>query len=367
MLYRSRILSAVLATFVVAGLSGVATAAPVKAKEDATGLTKGTVKLESAGPLAFAPKGILLVGDPQAAAVYAIDTGDREAGDATQKPRVEGIDEKIASLLGTEKDQIKIADLAVNPISGTTYLSVARGRGAKAVPVLVRVTRAGKLSEQPLTDVMFAKAEITNATEGKQRLESITHLAFYKDRVWVAGLSNEEFASKLRSIPFPFAKADKGTSIEIFHGAHGKLETRSPVRVFVPYAINGEDHLLAAYTCTPLVTLPIKQLEPDIKIKGTTVAELGNRNRPLSMIVYRKGDKDYVLMANSARGLMKIPLAGIDKIEGISKRIADKAGLEYETVKERTGVQKLDAFGKDQAVVLVQAKGKMDLETIDLP
>ena len=365
MLHRSRVLSALLATMIVAGQAAMATAAP--AKEDASGLTKGTVKLESAGPLAFAPKGILLIGDPQAAAVYAIDTGDRTAGDPTQKPRVEGIDEKIASLLGTEKDQIQVKDLAVNPISGTTYLSVARGRGAKAVPVIVRVTRAGKLSEQSLTDVPFAKAAISDAVVGKQRQEAITHLAFYKDRVWVAGLSNEEFASKLRSIPFPFAKADKGTSIEIFHGAHGKLETRSPVRVFAPYAINGEDHLLAAYTCTPLVTLPIKQLEPDVKIKGTTVAELGNRNRPLSMIVYRKGGKDYVLMANSARGLMKIPLAGIEKIEGITKPVSDKAGLTYETIEEPTGVQKLDAFDKDQAVVLVQAKGKMDLETIDLP
>ena len=364
MLHRSFVLSGLFAALIAAGLQGPGTAAP--SKDDPTGMTKGTVKLESAGPLAFAPKGILLVGDPQAAMVYAIDTGDRAAGDATQKPRVEGIDEKIASLLGTEKDQIAVKDLAVNPISGTTYLSVARGRGAKAIPVIVRLTRAGKLSEQPLKDVLFAKSAITNATV-KQRQEAITHMAFYKDRVWIAGLSNEEFASNLRSIRFPFAKADKGTSIEIFHGAHGKLETRSPIRVFAAYQVNGEDNLLAAYTCTPLVKLPLKQLEPDVKIKGTTVAELGNRNRPLSMIVYRKDGKDFVLMANSSRGLMKIPLAGIEKIEAITERVSDKAGLVYETIKGKAGVQKLDAFGKDQAVVLIQNKGTLDLETIDLP
>jgi hypothetical protein len=360
MLHRFCVLSALVVTLIVAGPTVAAE------KDETKGLSRGTVKLESAGPLAFAPKGILLVGDPQAAAVYAIDTGDREPGDATQKPSVKGIDDKIASLLGTEKDQIQVKDLAVNPISGTTYLSVARGRGAKATPVIVRLTRAGKLSEQPLTDVPFAKSEIANATT-KQRQEAITHLAFYKDRVWVAGLSNEEFASKLRSIPFPFDKAGKGTSVEIFHGAHGKFETRSPVRVFAPYQINGEDHLLAAYTCTPLVSLPVKQLVPDVKIKATTVAELGNRNRPLSMIVYRKGDKDFVLMANSSRGLMKIPLAGIEKIEGITERVSDKAGLTYETIEGKAGVQKLDALGKDQAVVLVAGKGTLDLETIDLP
>ena len=360
MLHRLFVLSA----FVVAAT--LAVAAP--AKEEPKGLTKGDIKLESAGPIAFAPKGILLVGDPQAAMVYAIDTGDSAEGDSTKKPHVEGINEKIASLLGTETEQIQVKDLAVNPISGTTYLMVARGRGAKATPVIVRVTRAGKLSEQSLTGVPFAKAEITNAVAvGKQRQEAITHMAYYKNRVWVAGLSNEDFASKLRSIPFPFTEATKGTSVEIFHGAHGKFETKSPIRVFAPYSMNGEDTMLAAYTCTPLVTMPIKSLEPDAKIKATTVAELGNRNRPLSMIVYRKNDKDYVLMANNARGLMKIPLAGIEKIEGITERVKDKAGLEYETIKDKAGVQKLDALGKDQAVVLVLTKGKLDLETIDLP
>ena len=362
MLHRVCVLSLLVALAIVAGQNDLATAAP---KEVGDG--KGTVVLKSAGPLAFAPKGVLLVGDPQAATVYAIETGDTAEGDATQKPKVEGIDEKIASLLGTEKDEVQVKDLAVNPLSGTTYLSVSRGRGAKAKAVILRLTRGGKLSEQPLTNVSFTKSAIANAVEGKQRQEAITHLAFFKDRVWVAGLSNEEFASNLRSIPFPFAKADKGTSVEIFHGAHGKFETRSPVRVFAPFQIDGEDHLLAAYTCTPLVLLPVKQLKPDAKIKATTVAELGNRNRPLSMIVYRKDNKDYVLMANSSRGLMKIPLAGIEKIEGITEQVKDKAGLTYETIKDRAGVQKLDAFGKDQAVVLVRTKDSLDLETIDLP
>jgi hypothetical protein len=36
---------------------------------------------------------------------------------------------------------------------------------------------------------------------------------------------------------------------------------------------------------------------------GTTIAELGNRNRPTDMIVYRKGGKDYLLIANTSRGV----------------------------------------------------------------
>src|SRR5439155_24342555 len=131
----------------------------------------------------------------------------------------------------------------------------------------------------------------------------------------------------LRSIPFPFKDADKGASVEIYHGAHGKFETQSPVRTFVAYDIDGETNLLAAYTCTPLVKIRVAELKPGAHVKGTTVAELGNRNRPLDMIVYQKDGKDYVLMSNNSRGLMKISLVDLDKTQGINKPVRDKAGL----------------------------------------
>jgi len=343
--------------------------APSTESDLTASLKKGSVELKTAGPLAFGPQGILFMGDPQTATLYAIDTGERTASESHGSPKVEGIDEKVASLLGTNPSEIQIKDLAVNPLSGSTYLSVARGRGPSALPVLLRLTRDGKLSEVSLKDAKFSSTVIPNAADGKSRQEAITHLAYVKGRVLVAGLSNEEFASKLRAFPFPFDKTDKGTSVEIFHGAHGKLETRSPVRVFVPYQIKGEDHVLAAYTCTPLVKFPVADLKPGSKVRGTTVAELGNRNRPLSMIVYQKGGKDYVLMANSSRGLMKIPLEGIDKIEGITSPVRkETAGLGYDKIKGMEGVQKLDAFDKSHALVLIRTgAGKLNLETIELP
>jgi len=223
------------------------------------------------------------------------------------------------------------------------------------------------VADFPLKEVKHSQATIPNAAEGRTRQEAITHLGYVKGRVLVAGLSNEEFSSKLRSIPYPFEKADKGTSVEIYHGAHGRFETKSPVRVFASYKIDGEENILAAYQCTPLVKFPVSSLKPGEKIKGTTVAELGNRNRPLSMIVYQKGGKDYVLLANSSRGLMKVRLEGVDKAEGITERISGTAGLKYDTIKGMEGVYKLDAFDKDHAVVLVQSGGKYSLKTIELP
>ena len=103
----------------------------------------------------------------------------------------------------------------------------------------------------------------------------------------------------------------------------GKFETRAPVRTFVPFKVGNEAQLLAAYTCTPLVQFPISDLKPGAKIKGKTVAELGNRNRPLDMIVYQKDGKDYLLLANSSRGIMKISTDQIEKVEGIVAPVPD--------------------------------------------
>jgi hypothetical protein len=348
-------------------------ALPARAADPA-GLTKGTPDLKSAGSLAFGPDGVLFVGDTQGAAVFAIDTGDRTKGEAGAV-KVEGLDEKVAALLGTAAKQVMINDVAVNPASGQVYLSVSRGRGPDATPVLLRVDRSGKLSEVSLKDVAFAKAPLPNppSPEAQQkgqnlRNESITDLAYIDGRLYVAGLSNEEFSSRLVAIPYPPTRTDDGASVEIFHGSHGRLETRSPIRTFVTHKIGGEPYVLAAYTCTPLVKIPVAELKTGSHVKGTTIAELGNRNRPLDMIVYQKGGKDFILMANSARGVMKISTDNIDKIQAITQKVPDRDGLTYETIASLKNVTQLDKLDDAHAVILTQADGgSINLETVDLP
>ena len=150
---------------------------------------------------------------------------------------------------------------------------------------------------------------------------SITDLAYADGRVFVAGLSNEEFSSRLISIPFPFSSEGiDGAAIEIYHGAHGRFETKSPIRTFVTYRIGNDPYMLAAYQCTPLVKLPVSDLKAGAHVKGTTIAELGNRNQPLDMIVYQKDGKDYLLMTNSTRGVMKIPTEGGGEARGSPRR-----------------------------------------------
>jgi hypothetical protein len=239
------------------------------------------------------------------------------------------------------------------------------------------VDNKGKLTALSLENIPFAKATLPNAhgpealdrRKQPMRQSSITQIGYVDGRVFVAGLSNEEWSSTLRAIPFPFTGADKGASIGIFHGAHGRFETDAPVRTFAPYQINGQAHLLAAYTCTPLVKLPVAELKPGARVKGTTVAELGNRNNPLDMIIYQKGGKDYLLMANTSRGMMKIDLGKVATIEGITARPqSETAGLPYETIQSIKGVAQMARLGQDQALVLVRADdGAMNLQTVAMP
>src|ERR1700676_4702928 len=74
------------------------------------GLTTGKAPLKSAGPLAFGPDGVLFVGDSAGAAIVAIDTKDSKARSAAPID-VKSINEKVAALLGTSKDQILINDI----------------------------------------------------------------------------------------------------------------------------------------------------------------------------------------------------------------------------------------------------------------
>jgi hypothetical protein len=343
------------------------------------GMKEGELTLKSAGPLAFGPDGILFVADTKAAAIVAIATGDTKPAERSAALKVEGINQKIAALLGTAADQVVINDLAINPVSRQAYLAVSRGRGPDAVPVLVRVTSAGKLEEVSTAKVQYSRGELPNAPadvapgeggrRGNPRQEAITDLAFLEDRVLVAGLSNEEFASTLRAIPFPFRTVGQGTSVEIYHGAHGQFETRSPIRTFVPMNVGNEPQLLAAYTCTPLVQFPIKALTPGAKIKGKTIAELGNRNRPLDMIVYQKGGKDYLLLANSSRGIMKIDTSLIENSESITTPVKDGTkGVGYETIESWKGIDHLDRFDSTHAAVLRKGEaGSVHLESLPLP
>lgn len=339
------------------------------------GLKEGKPEIRSAGTLAFGPDGVLFVGDAKSAAVFAIETGDTLERPGEKAVKIDGVDQKIAGLLGTKA--VAIQDLAVNPASGNVYLAVT----ADGKPAIVKAEASGKLSNVSLDKIKFAKAELPDAPADKEvqtprgprnmRNETITDLAFSEGKVYVAGVNQGgPSPSGVRSIPFPFASSDASSSVEIYHGAHGRMEDNATIRTFLPLTIDGEPSLLAGFTCTPLVKFPVNALKPGTKTRGTTVAELGNRNQPLDMIVYEKDGKSYLLMANSARGVMKVSTENIARKDGITEPVkgGGTAGQPYETIKELEGTVQLDKLSKSQAVVLVKAEGgAQNLQTVALP
>ena len=350
-------------------------------------LTAGKLQLKSAGPLAFGTDGILFVGDSAGGAIAEIDTGDRKAAESSVKIDVQGINTKIAAMVGVEPDQILINDVKVNPISKNVYLSASRGRGPDAVPLILRVNAAGEITSVSLDDVKHASVALTDtpaANPGARqdpRMMTITDMAYVNGNLMVAGLSNEEWSSAMRTIPVPFKAASEGATLQIWHSSHGRYETASPVRTFVTYNISGSPYILAAYTCTPLVKIAVGDLKPGAKIKGTTIADLGSGNQPLGMVPYRKDGHNYILIANTSFGLVKLKADALEKYEPIDSptKVSGAAGVPYDKITEVKDVRRLAAFDNTQAVVLTgkagpgpawnpgPPAGPMNLQTIALP
>jgi hypothetical protein len=376
MFTRSRLLAALVA---------VAVGSAAWAGDATGGMKKGTPAIKQAGALAFGPDGVLFVADNPSTTVYAIATGDTKPA-GTKSISIPKVDEVIGGLLGTTGSDILVNDMKVNPASGNVYLSVARGKGPDAAAAVIMVGADGKAAELPMKDVMFSSVKLDNASKNPGRAPAITSLAFHKGELYVAGMTTQEWESNLKAIPFPFSEStSKGAGVQIYHGAHGKFETNAPIQTFMAYDIAGQTHMLASYTCTPLVKFPVADVKKGDKVKSTTVAELGNMNRPVDIIAYSKDGKDFALIANSTRGVMKVGLEGVDKIEEITapvrgaqadlnndaattKRVGGAtAGLKYDVVKDLDGTVQLDKLNDTTAVIVRKTAKGTSLETIALP
>ncbi len=347
------------------------------------GLRSGRVALQSAGPIAFGPDGILFLADNAGSKVFAVDVADPGADGGDEPFDLANVDAIVGSYLGCEPGQVVIRDLAVHPRSHNVYLSVQRGHGDGAQPVLVRIDRLdGSVSDVRLNDVPFAEAAIGDAPapddvrqditlpfgdEGEElrvgertirilrqpiRTSTITDMAYVNGELLIAGLSNEEFSSRLRRIPFPFSDEATGSSLEIFHVSHGKWETAAPIRAFVPY--DGGTSIAASYTCTPVVHFPLADLTDGVKVVGRTVAELGPVNQPLDMVLFTQDGQEYLLVANSAHGLVKIDCRDVDAQSPLTEP-KQPVGVPRET-KDLEGIRRLANLGGSHVLVL-QADG----------
>jgi hypothetical protein len=295
---------------------------------------------QSAGALAFSPDGVLFVGDSKLGAVFAFETEHGQAPASLDPFLFESIDEKIATALGVTAKSLVMNGMAVHPVTREPYLSVGVRNGDRLEPAIVRVSLTGEihpfdlssskvmvhqLSDVPDEDATFKSRAGTfpyppasyfdEKARTPIRSMTIVDLKFHDGEVFVAGVSNQEFSSTLRRIAYPFTGAASETQLEIYHVAHGRYETRAPIRTMQFATLDGVDTLVAAYACSPLVTIPVSELQHGAKVRGKTIGDMGN-GQPISMVAYRDGDEDKLFITNLGRGPMIVPLSGVRSAEG---------------------------------------------------
>lgn len=357
------------------------------------GASATTSKLQSAGSLAFGPGNTLFVGDNKAGLVHAFELSSNQIDDQTKhvlgraesfegRTLVSNIDQAVADLLKSETGEILINDMVVHGPSSQIFLSVHNGRGPDAKAELLKVDM-GELKRVDLNKVKHSSIAIgpvhtDEVFEFGQKLNAlaITDIDYYKGELFVAGLSNDVFASKLRRIPYPFVGKVNTSSIEIWHAVHAQYETRSPIIAQKIVELDGEATLIAVYACTPIVRIPVKDLKDGVQIRGTMIGEMGFGNTPIDIVSFNNPmDKnDYVLVTNTNRSAAQIPLQAISSAEPMPsgkgvQPVFSVAGVAQYPM-PLSGTLHLDTINKQWAVAIrrnPEEIGGIDLHTLPVP
>ena len=125
--------------------------------------------------------------------------------------------------------------------------------------------------------------------------------------------------------------------------------------------------MLAAYTCTPLVKLRMSDLKSGAHVTGETLAELGRHSSPIDMILYQSKGKDYLLVANSARGVLKLTIDDLEHYAPVNEDGGDASQIAMQRVISLKSVVQLDAYDDTRALVMFDLQDRLDLRLVPLP
>lgn len=348
--------------------------------------------LSSAGALAFDNANTLFVGDAKAGLVHAFDLGgslaDQSGYQLGRAQTFEGrtifnnLDVEIAAILGVEPEQVVINDMVVHKPSKQIFLSVHRGHGPDAEAVILSVNN-GALELVDLAAADHSSMSVgpvpTSATlEFGQPLNTlaITDIDYYQGELLVAGVSNEEFSSKLRRMPFPFTDEISTSSIEIWHAVHAQYETRAPIITQTVAELDGVATLIAIYACTPIVKIPLSELTDGAEVKGTMIGEMGFGNTPLDIVPYVNAwdGTSNVVVTNTNRSAASLSLTGLSTAEAMPEGegvqpVFSVAGVDQYPL-PLSGTMHLDTLDENYAVVVrtsPEDPRNIQLHTIPLP
>lgn len=313
--------------------------------------------VRSISRLAAGPDNILFIADWKAAEVHAIELPPAPPKRAGATFNILDLEDLLSSQVGGAK--VTVEDMVVRP--GTSEVYVAISYGAEKNPALFVVTSDRKarrvdLKAAPSTEVALRDAPSPNEKfwgRMPERSFTVTDMKWHDGELFVAGLSNQDFASTLRRIRYPFDAKQSITSVEIFHTGHNLIETRAPIRAMSFEKLGGKPYLVAAYTCTPLVIIPLDQLKDGAHVRGKTVAELGYGNTPADMISYTK-----TVQGKTRRFLMLVNYERTSDVIPVS---------ELEAARTRPGLEKPVPYGQITGVDVTEAPlaGVLRLDNLD--
>jgi len=313
--------------------------------------------VKSIARLAAGPENVLFVADWKRARVHAIalpGAAQKPAGTAFNILDLDGV---LSKQVGGAK--VTIEDMVVRP--GTAEVYIAVSYGAAKTPALIMVTsdhkaRRVNLNAANSTSISLRDAPTSNYKfwrETPERSFTVTDMKWRDGELFIAGLSNQDFASTLRRIKYPFDSQQSVMSVEIYHTGHNLIETRAPIRAMSFATLGNKAHLVAAYTCTPIVIIPLDELKDGAHIRGKTIAELGYGNTPADLIAYTKTDQgkteDFLMLVNFERGSSIIPVS------------------ELEAASARPGIETVVPFGHIVGLDVMPAPlvGTMRLDNLD--
>lgn len=289
-------------------------------------------EMQSVGVMAFGENDDLLIADYQTGTIFAFEV-DRGRGPLAFSPyNITDVDLQIATLLGTTVDQITINDMVVHPVNRKAYLSVMVGPLDTAQPAIFTVDREGLIEWIDLANVPYTSITIEDLPDedivlgnnmAARRL-SITDIDYYDGELFVAGLSNAESSAAVRRIPYPFDGTISYTSTEIYHTTNDQVESRAPIRSQTIIEAESGPFLLAAYAGTPLVTLPLSDLQDGANVRGKTIAELGYGSTPIDLLSISDSGAEKVLVSSTGYNVMTFEVDQVlaaDATEGLTSPV----------------------------------------------
>lgn len=334
----------------------------------------------SATILEFAGNNTLFVADSDGGQILAYQLPAMKPVKSSISYNLQGAGSKIAKLLGVDGRSISYHDIAIHPDTKEAYISLSIAEDGKRTPAIIRANQAGIFTKVDLNSLPNTVKNLTNTASDKVKFWrdipattlGITDLDYVNGTLYVSSLSTGEFASTLRKVSYPFDKSTTTANIEIYHTVHNQTETRAPIRAMTVLNLNGIETVVAAYTCTPLVTIPTSELKNGAHVKGKTIAELGYGNTPLDVINFsvfnqqQQKMEDFVLVIHKERSADLIRVA--DLVEANKKQSLStpemwaKAGVPTRPV-PMAGV--LQAADQDEQFIAT-LKRNLDTGDIDL-